>query len=118
MLHRSSAYWAPVSPVTVAVAGAFAAPAIVLAQSTGNVTIYGRVNMSFDRYPATGITAAGVAGNGAGLAANVTNPDRDRRNTILTAIHTIGNSRLFATYGTGSDVNGAVVGGAGTGAKQ
>lgn len=57
-------------------------------------------------------------GNGAGLAANVTNPDRDRRNMILTAIHTMGNSRLFATYGTGSDVNGAVAGGAGTGAKQ
>ncbi len=57
-------------------------------------------------------------GNGAGLAANVTNPDRDRHNTVFNIIHTMGNTRLIGTYGISSDVSGAAAGGAQTGAKH
>ena len=43
--------------MTLAVAGAFAAPAAALAQ----VQIYGRANLGFDRYEATGATAGSAA---------------------------------------------------------
>ncbi|MCG3185818.1 MAG: hypothetical protein IOMNBAOH_00330 [Rhodocyclaceae bacterium] len=45
--------------LAVAVAAACGAPALALAQS--NVTIYGRMNMGFDRYSATGATAGSAA---------------------------------------------------------
>lgn len=45
--------------IAVAVAAACGAPALALAQS--NVTIYGRMNMGFDRYSATGATAGSAA---------------------------------------------------------
>lgn len=43
--------------MVLAVAGALAAPASALAQAS-NVQIYGRLNLSFDNYSATGATAA------------------------------------------------------------
>src|SRR3990172_10403049 len=47
--------------MAVAVAGALAAPAAVLAQAS-NVQIYGKLNLGLDNYSATGSTA-GAAGD-------------------------------------------------------
>lgn len=48
--------------VAVAVAGAFASPGVVLAQS--NVELYGRANLGFDHYEAKGSSVAGADRDG------------------------------------------------------
>ena len=57
-------------------------------------------------------------GNGAGLAANVTNPNRERNSWAFNVVQAMGNTKLYAKYGKLDDVSGAAAGGSQTGAKH